>query len=83
MSGSQRTIGADAGKACHNQWMSDAFPELSSLHRSLQDLVDRLGKVAQAQKGLPGGDAIASEVLQIEATIVNAERRLGKLVHRL
>jgi len=63
--------------------MSDAFPELSSLHRSLQDIVERLASVARDQRGRPGGEAIASEVMQIESTIVNAERRLGKLVHRL
>ena len=63
--------------------MADPFPELSSLHRSLQDIVDRLVVVARDQRGVPGGDAIAAEVMQIESTIVNAERRLGKLVHRL
>ena len=63
--------------------MSDPFAELSSLHRSLQDIVDRLGNVAKNQIGIPGGDSVAAEILQIEATIVNAERRLGKLVHRL
>ena len=63
--------------------MSDPFPELSSLHRSLQDIADRLVSLARDQRGLPGGDTIAAEVLQIEATLVNAERRLGKLIHRL
>jgi hypothetical protein len=63
--------------------MSDPFPELSSLHRSLKDIVDRLTAVASDQRGRPGGDSVAAEIMQIEATIVNAERRLGKLVHRL
>jgi hypothetical protein len=63
--------------------MSEAFAELSSLHRSLQDIVDRLGKLAYEQRFVPGGDTIAAEVMAIESTIVNAERRLGKLVHRL
>lgn len=57
--------------------------ELSSIQHVLEDLVRRLGVIAADQHGEPGGEALAQELLAIEGQLLQGQRRLTKLVHRI
>lgn len=57
--------------------------ELSSIESALGDLTRRLDDLGREQQKEKGGEVLGSELLSVESTLRNGQRRLAKIVDRI
>ena len=57
--------------------------ELSSIESALGDLTRRLDDLGRDQQKNKGGEVLGAELLSVESTLRNGQRRLAKIVDRI
>jgi hypothetical protein len=62
--------------------MDDHRPQLSAASTTLDELIDRLVSIADAQRGRPTED-VSADLDEVERALRSAARKLERLVRRL
>lgn len=57
--------------------------ELSSIESALGDLTRRLDDLGRNEQKEKGGEVLGAELLSVESTLRNGQRRLAKIVDRI